>query len=181
MQEFSPIGVKQKFKIASQDAFDWGTLALAAIFAGQGQLTHSSPSFGQGAKGFGRYLGTAGADLVIGNYLTEGVFPSLLHEDPRYFRRGTAGKWRRLGYAMGQTFVTHNDHGNTTANLSELIGNAGAVAISMSYYPDHRTASDAASKFGMQLGVDMAGNVLKEFWPEISRILSRKKTAGEKR
>jgi len=53
MQEFSPIGVKQKFKIASQDAFDWGTLAVAAIFAGQGQLTHSSPSFGQGAKGFG--------------------------------------------------------------------------------------------------------------------------------
>jgi len=35
------------------------------------------------------------------------------------------------------------------------------------YYVDNRTAADAASKFGVQLGVDMAANILKEFWPDL--------------
>ena len=44
----------------------------------------------------------------------------------------------------------------------------------MAYYRDNRTARDAVSKFGMQIGVDMAANILKEFWPEIRRKFSRK-------
>jgi hypothetical protein len=174
MREFAPISAKEKFKIASQDAFDWGTLVVAGMFAAQSQASRSEPSFGQGAAGYARYLGTAGADLVIGNFLTEGVLPSVLHEDPRYFRKGSGSKWSRLGYAMGQIFVTHNDQGHTTLNLSELGGNAGAVAISMAYYPSQRHAEDAANRFGLQLGIDMGNNVLKEFWPEIRRMLSHK-------
>jgi hypothetical protein len=48
------------------------------------------------------------------------------------------------------------------------------VAISNSYYADNRNASDAVSKFGMQIGVDMAANVLKEFWPDLERKFRRK-------
>lgn len=43
-----------KFKIASEDALDRGTFALAAMFGGEGQLINSNRSFGQGAAGFGR-------------------------------------------------------------------------------------------------------------------------------
>jgi hypothetical protein len=56
---------------------------------------------------------------------------------------------------------------------SEIMGNSVAVAISNAYYPDNRTAADAVSKLGMQVGVDMAANVLKEFWPEIERRFRR--------
>ena len=101
------------------------------------------------------------------------VFPTLLHQDPRYFRRGTGSKWSRLGYAMGQIFWTHHDSGGTRFNLFRDLGNSVAVAISNAYYPDNRTAADAVSKLGMQVGVDMAANVLKEFWPEIERRFRR--------
>jgi hypothetical protein len=75
---------------------------------------------------------------------------------------------------MGQIFWTHNDSGRTQFNYSEIAGNSAAAAISTAYYPDNRTTQDAASKLGMQLGVDMAANVLKEFWPEIQRKFRRK-------
>ncbi|HEY3841437.1 MAG TPA: hypothetical protein VGL72_32925, partial [Bryobacteraceae bacterium] len=163
----------EKFKIASQDAFDRGTLALAAIFGGIGQLSNSNPSFGQGAAGYGRYFGTAYGDFVIGDYMTEGVFPSLLHQDPRYFRKACCG-WSRLGYAVGQIFWTHSDKGTGQFNYSELLGNSTATAIGMAYYPDNRTASEAGSRLASQLAVDAMSNVLKEFWPEISRKLSHK-------
>ena len=99
--------------LASKDAFDRGAVALAALFGGRGQLTNSNRSFGQGAAGFGRYFGASYGDWLIGDYMTEGVFPTLLHQDPRYFRRSTGSGWSRLGYAMGQIFWTHRDSGGT--------------------------------------------------------------------
>ncbi len=177
LQNYEPLSAKQKFAIASQDAFDRGTVVLAAAFAGESQLTNDNRAFGQGAAGYGRYFGTSYADFVIGDYMTEGLFPTILHQDPRYFRKGTGSGRARLGYAMGQIFWTHTDRGTGQFNYSEVVGNSVAVAISNAYYEDNRTAAANVSELGFQLGVDMASNVLKEFWPDISRKFSRKHPA----
>src|SRR5229473_3520506 len=115
-QNYKPLTTGEKFKLASEDAFDRGTVALAALFGGYGQLTNSNRSFGQGAAGFGKYFGASYGDFVIGDYMTEAVFPTLLHQDPRYFRHGTGSGWSRLSYAMGQVFWTHRDSGGTQFN-----------------------------------------------------------------
>ena len=107
--------------------------------------------------------------------MTEAVFPTLLHQDPRYFRRGTGSGWSRLRYAVGQILWTHHDSGTTQFNYSEIVGNVAAVAISNAYYADNRTAGDAAAKLGFQIGIDTAGNILKEFWPDLERKLHRRK------
>lgn len=174
LHPYVPVSSGEKFAIASEDAFDRGTFILAAAFAGEAQLTNANKAFGQGAAGYGRYLATAYADYVIGDFMTEGIFPTLLHQDPRYFRKGSGSGWSRLGYAMGQIILTHNDSGKTAFNYSEIIGNSTAVAISNAYYVNNRDASDAVVKLANQLGVDMASNVLKEFWPEIQKKLSHK-------
>ena len=174
LQNYEPLTTTEKFKMASEDGFDRGTVALAALFGGERQLTDTNRSFGQGASGFGRYFGTAYGDLVVGDYMTEAVFPSLLHQDPRYFRRGTGSAFSRLAYSVGQIFWTHRDSGGTQFNYSEIIGNSTAVAISNAYYPDQRRASDAVSQLGVQIGVDMCGNILKEFWPDLQRKFRRK-------
>jgi hypothetical protein len=124
--------------------------------------------------GYGRRYGAAYGDLMIGDMMTTGVYPSLLHQDPRYFRRGTGSTWSRLTYAMGQVFITHGDNRQTQFNYSEILGNSTAVAISCAYTPDNRSASDAASQLGLQLGLDMAGNVMKEFVPDLYRRFSGK-------
>lgn len=175
LQDYEPLTTREKFKVASEDAFDRGTVALAALFGGEGQLTNSNRSFGQGVAGFSKYFGASYGDFVIGDYMTEAVFPTLLHQDPRYFRRGTGTGWSRLTYAMGQVFWTHSDSGGMQFNYSEILGNSAAVAVSTAYYADNRTAADAVGKLGVQLGVDMAANVLKEFWPDLERKFSRKR------
>ena len=174
LKNYQPLTAAGKFKIASQDAFDRGTVILAAGFGGEGQLTNGNRAFGQGVAGFAKYWGTSYGDLIIGDYMTEGVFPTLLHQDPRYFRRGIGSKRARLRYAVGQIFWTHTDSGGTQFNYSEIIGNSAAVAISNAYYVDNRTVAAATSKLGMQLGVDTAANILKEFWPDLERKFGRK-------
>jgi hypothetical protein len=174
LRDYKPLTTRQKFKLATQDSFDRGSIILAALFGGLGQLTDSTPSYGQGAAGYARYFSASYGDFVIGNYMTEAIFPTILHQDPRYFRRATGRKRSRLGSAVGQIFWTHTDSGRRQFNFSEIVGNSTSVAISNAYYPDNRNASDAAMKLGIQIGVDMASNILKEFSPELNRMFSRK-------
>src|SRR3954451_24795797 len=152
--QYKPLTPGQKFKIASQDSFDRGTFVLAAVFAAEGQLSRSNPAFGNGVAAYGRYLATAYADFAIGDFMTEAIYPVLLHQDPRYFRRGTGNLSSRLRYAIGQIVWTHSDSGGKQFNYSEIMGNATAVAISNAYYSDNRDAASASIKLATQLGVD---------------------------
>jgi hypothetical protein len=175
LKDSKPLTAGQKFHIAVRDSFDPGNFVLVGALAGIAQASNSSPSYGQGFEGYGKYYGSTFGEITVGNFMTTGVYPSLFHQDPRYFRRGSGSVWSRLTYAMGQVFVTHGDNKRTQFNFSELCGNATAVAISNAWNPDNRTASDAAGKLGVQLGLDMAGNVMKEFVPD---LFSKKKHAG---
>ena len=174
-QEGTVLTRRQKLAIASKDSFDYPLVLLGGAFAGVGQLTNADPSFGQGLKGYGHRLVTNYADQALGNMFTEGFFPVMLHEDPRYFRLGTGGKWQRTEYALTRVFVTHKDAGGTRFNYSEWLGNATTVAISNAYYPDDRHFTDNTTKLLEQVGTDAISQVLKEFWPDIKgKLLHRK-------
>src|SRR5579872_3169284 len=129
---YTPITAKQKLTIASKDSFDYPLVLLSGAFAGLSQLENSSPSFGQGVKGYAHRLATNYADQAIGNMMTEGFLPALLHEDPRYRRIGSSrGSIKyRTWYAASRVFVTRTDSGGTRFNYSEWVGNSIGVAIS---------------------------------------------------
>jgi hypothetical protein len=110
LSPYVPIGTKEKFKIASEDVFDPGAVALAALAGGAAQLFNSNRPFGQEASGYGRYFGAAYANHVIGDFLTEGAYPSLFHQDPRYFRKGSGSPaGPRVRYAISRVFRTQTD------------------------------------------------------------------------
>jgi hypothetical protein len=181
LKDYHPLTTKEKFKVAAQDSFDRGTFVLAALFAADAQWTDSAPSFGTGVRASARYYPAALSDFVVGDLMTEAVYPAALRQDPRYFRRGTGNGWTRLGYAIGQIFWTHTDSGGTQFNFSEIVGNATAVAIGNAYYPDNRTVSGNVSKLSLQIGVDVAANILKEFSPDLDRVFSRRHPAESHR
>ena len=85
---FTPLSVRRKFYIGYKDSTDYPIFFVAGALAALGQMTDQHPEFGQGMEGYGKRLGGSIADQLIGNFLTESVMPSLLREDPRYFRRG---------------------------------------------------------------------------------------------
>ena len=172
---FHSITAKQKVTIAFKDSFDWPVFPTAALFATLYQIENQNPSFGQGMQGYAKRFGTAYGDQMIGNMMTEGVAPALLHQDPRYFRKGEGSKGRRIWYAATRIFVTPTDTNHLTFNSSEWGGNAVAVAISNLYYKDGRTVGDNLPKLAIQCGTDALSNVLKEFWPDVKHWLSKKK------
>lgn len=168
---YMPITPKQKLTIAAKDSFDYPLLGLAAVLAAEQQWQNSNPSFGQGWGAYGHRVAVEYADQAIGNMMTEGFFPIMLHEDPRYFRRGYGPFWSRTWYAATRVFVTKNDNGTTGFNFAEIVGNAAGTAISNAYTPDQRDVGDNIETWWTQVGIDSASQVLKEFWPDIKHKL----------
>jgi len=172
--EIEPLTPSAKMKVAFDDSFDPSAFLVAGVFAGVAMAQKQYTSFGTGAQGFGKYYGGAFADQAIGNIMSEGLFPVVLHQDPRYFVRGTGGFWKRTGYAISREVITRGDDGRNHFNTSELAGNTVAAGISNLYYPaTDRSFGNTANKWGQQIALDTFFNVAKEFWPDVRNKLFR--------
>ena len=173
-----PLSGGEKLKLAISDSFDYSSFVYVGMVAGVAQLEDSTPEFHQGAAGYARYYWHSFADNTSGNLMTEAVFPIVTHEDPRYYTKGNGGFFPRLTYSLGRLVITRKDDGGRTFNISEIAGNGVSAALSDLYYPSpERTVGKTTEKWALQIGLDGASNVLKEFWPDIAQIFSRKHDA----
>lgn len=171
----TPLTAKEKFKIGAEDAFDTYSIPLAALLAAIAQAKNDDASWGQGWLPYGKRLAAGYGDTVIGSFMTTGVFPSLLHEDPRYFRLGTGTKKARSWYALKRIMVIRNDRGGTEFNFSEFGGNAAAAGLSLTYHSKaEANFSSWAGDYGTQIAIDVVANQCKEFWPDIRHKLFKK-------
>jgi hypothetical protein len=105
-KELPPLTSKQKFPLASASAFDWGSFAFNAGLAGIAQAKNDPKDWGQGWDAYGRRYGASFADNNVGTYMTTAIFPSLLHEDPRYYQLGKRKFWPPL-LSRPQSAVCH--------------------------------------------------------------------------
>src|SRR4029077_1246005 len=69
------------------------------------------------------------------DFLTLAVFPSLLHQDPRYYYQGSGSVKSRFMHAVTSAFLARSDSGRTVPNSSYWLGDMCAGALSNLYYP----------------------------------------------
>lgn len=171
-----PLTTKQKFDVVTRGAFDPVQLPWYAFLAGIAQADNSERSFGQGAEGYGKRLGAYAADGTIENYMTGAILPALLRQDPRYFQLGNGSVFHRSVYSVSRILITRGDSGHSQFNASEVIGSALASGISTYAYHPHedRTVANTVSVWGSQVGYDTITFVVREFWPDIRRKMSKR-------
>jgi hypothetical protein len=172
-----PLTAGQKFKTVTRASFDPVEYFWYGALAGISQWENSEAPYGQGAEGYGKRYATAFADGTIENYFTAAILPSLLHQDPRFYQTSQGTFWHRAGYAISRIFVTRTDAGGEQFNFSEIFGSAMSAGISTyAYHPrDERNVANALSVWGSEVGYDTLTIVVKEFWPDIRKKLSRHK------
>jgi hypothetical protein len=172
---FGPLSIKSKFGLATDSAIDPATFGFIGFVSLLGQAENTEPSYGQGLKGYAKRYGTSYGDAIIGTYMTTSVYPSALHQDPRYFQLGKGSIAHRTLYSVSRIFWTRTDSGSHTFNYSEIVGNLTAAGISNIYHPaeDH-TVSNTLSVWGTDVMWDTVSNVAKEFWPDIRRKYFRR-------
>jgi hypothetical protein len=170
--QLPPLNFKGELWLATQDTFDYSNFIFVGALAGFAMAGKSQPTFGQGAEGYGKYYWHTFVDGGIENYMTEAVVPVLTKEDPRYYTLGKGGFFKRTGYAVTRLFITKANSGKSTFNLSEVVGAGAAAGIGNAYYPAQNNQwVKTYQRWGAQVGLDGAFNVLKEFWPDVDQAI----------
>ena len=130
-----PMGAKQKFQLALRAVTDPMAFLGAAGVAGAEQFYNVFPAYGGGIKGYSKRYGAAYANDASGRMFSSAVFPSMFHQDPRYFYRGSGTIRSRALYAISAAVIARGDNGRWQPNYSEIFGNFAAGALSNVYYP----------------------------------------------
>jgi hypothetical protein len=169
-----PLTVKQKYNIAWHQFWDMSAHFGNVLQASISQAANGLPHYGQGWGPFGeRYLAQEG-DQFTGSMLIYGVLPSVLHQDPRYFRKGRGKTWARIGYAASRVVIARMDSGRTTFNVSQVFGQLGQASISMLYYPkEDRELEGVLTGWAINQGYNIGWNQLKEFTPDLGAYMKR--------
>lgn len=164
--------VKEKFITASEDSFDYSAIFIPAALAVYSLEANATPEFGTSGVGYGRYFWHAAVDQTSENYMVEFVVPAIAHQDTRYYTLGHGGFFKRTGYALSRAVITRSDSANEVFNFSEVIGAGAAAGLSSLYYPSReRSFTNTGTEWGVDIGIDAAAFVAKEFWPDINRHL----------
>jgi hypothetical protein len=165
----APLTVKEKFRLFAKETIDPFTVLSAAAGAALSQVDNQNPKYGEGAGPYAERFGAAVADITTQNFFQDAVFASLLHEDPRYFRKGPEfGVWYRVGYALSRVVVTRTDAGKDRFNFSGILGMSAGIALSNAYYPGSSVnAGEVGYRFATSAVSSALSNLLPEFWPDI--------------
>jgi len=164
IHDAAPLNWKQKFSLAARSAFDPVVYIGVGFGAGIEQATNAYPGYAQGAAGYRKRYAATFADGRSSDFLTNALFPALLHQDPRYYYRGSGSFKSRLMHAVGSVFAARSDTGRTVPNSSYLLGDLSAAALSNLYYPK---ANRGANLVFTNAAVGLAGrvgmNLFREF------------------
>jgi len=165
-----PLTPHDKFVLSLHGGVDPFNLLVAGTNAGIEQAADIFPGYGQGAEGYGKRFGASLADQASNSLFKNFVFPVLLREDPRYFRRDQGTFGRRFGYAITRVVVTRRDSRAMSLNFSRLFGSLVSSAIANVYYPaSDRGAGSTFTRVGIAFGTDAGFNVISEFGPDFAR------------
>ncbi|WP_420236136.1 hypothetical protein ACOBR2_10855 [Telmatobacter bradus] len=167
-----PLSPNQKFIFATKNAFGLPSAIFAAAGAGVNQAQALYPEFHQGAPGYARYYWHSYTDQAVDSYAVDFLLPAALHQDPRYYRLGQGGAWKRTEYSFSRLFVTRSDSGTAEFNTSQVLGSGLAASISSLYYPQRdRTASFVNQRWASNLAGDGLLMVLQEFTPDFNSAI----------
>src|SRR5215469_18804151 len=159
-----PMLAKQKFQLSIRSIVDPVSFLSVAGVAAAEQYQNVFPAYGGGLEGYGKRYGAALANHVSGTLLGRAVYPSLFHQDPRYFYKGKGSIGSRALYAISAAVVARSDDGQWKPNYSRVLGHFSAAAISNLYYPSSDRGGSLIVFNGLAgIGGDALANLIREF------------------
>ncbi len=166
------LSAKEKLELSGWEQLQPWSFGTQILAAGWEHLLDSNPKYGTDKGGFGERLGAAAIRQDSQAFLSDGVFAAAFRQDPRYYRKGLGKFVDRILYSATRVLVTRTDAGNEAANTSQLVGYAGAAALTMAYYPDvSATWSNTAQGYGVSLAGAALGNEVHEFAPDLIHLV----------
>ena len=171
--EYTPLTASERWKLYFVSAYGPEAVFRSAAAAGIRQWEGSPKEWRGGAEAYGERFGSSYAGHIIRKTLEAGA-AAALHEDNRYFHSTETGFWKRSKHAVAQFFIARNNAGQEHFAYSRFGSALSASFISRIWQPrSTNTSGDAAVNFSATVAIDAGWNVLREFWPDITRRVGK--------
>ena len=160
-----PLTARQKFVMGWKTMTDPVAFGATGVVAAYQQSQNSFRGYGQGAAGYAKRYGAGYADGMIGTMVGGVLLPTVLHQDPRYFVKGTGSVPVRALYAVANTVICKGDNGHWQPNYSNVLGSLASAGISNLYYPstDRHGPSLTITNALIQTAGGAFGSLMQEF------------------
>jgi hypothetical protein len=170
--EWKPLTARQKFDVFLHSTYAPRTFANAAIdqAADWAKGHRLNREYETGFRGVGQAYGINLATNETDIFFQRFLFPTVLKQDPRYFRNPDLPFFRRALYAMSRVLITRTDNGGETLNSSRILSLAASRAVADLYVPGERQGmGPVGTSVSFTLLRDAGMNLLHEFWPDARR------------
>jgi hypothetical protein len=167
-----PLTPKQKWSLAWKETVDPFNIASAAMAAAFSQMGNQTPKYGEGSPAYGKRFGAALADFGTQNLFSAGLLANMLHQDPRYYRKGPGtGVLKRVAYSVSRIVIARQDSGATAFNASGVFGTMMGIAASNLYYPAASVRTSVMlNRLNTSFTGGIMGNLMSEFWPDLQGL-----------
>ena len=164
-----PLTPGDKGWLAARNFLDPFSLLAVTGEAGISVAADSHSAYGPGMPGFGRSAGVGVTEDMTGEFFGTFLIPSLVHQDPHYYRMEHAPIHRRIGHAVVEVFWTRSDNRKGMLNYANLVGFALDDATGNLYVPGRETNLGAtADRYAIDLASAPVGNFVNEFLPDVA-------------
>ncbi|HJT53710.1 MAG TPA: hypothetical protein VJ848_07645 [Candidatus Angelobacter sp.] len=172
LDQWQPLTPAQKFHTFLAHTYSPRTFLNAGIDATKDKIQSDNREYERGTMGWGQHYGIELATSETDVFFERFLIPTVLEQDPRYFRNPELPFFRRALYSMSRVVITRDDSGHSTFNASKVLGGAASQALSDLYVPGQAQGlGPIRDRVTFDLLRDAGLNLLHEFWPDMRRKL----------
>jgi hypothetical protein len=165
-----PLTWQQKGYLALHDVTDPGNLATIVGISALTTAIDPHSDYGPGLKGFGKNAGVSLLQDATFEFFGTFAIPSIVHQDPRYFRMPNEPFKKRLIYAISRTVISRGDDGKPMPNYGTLLAYPINAQLSNLYVPGIESDGPSTTKRILTgYALDPTNNLLAEFLPDVAK------------
>jgi hypothetical protein len=171
---YHPLTTQQKFKAFLDNTHSAGMAVSILSDSLISQATGAYPRVNPGWAGFGERTAISAMGAESAAFIGGFVYPTLFHQDPRYFPSHEHGIFNRMAYAVSRAVIGRSDNGFSVINTSVIASHFTEAAISNAYVP-YRNESVSGTIENALTGIAgvAEGHIVDEFWPDITEFVWR--------
>jgi hypothetical protein len=164
-----PMTWEQKGYLALHNLTDPANIGTILGISAITVASDSHSAYGPGLEGFGKSVGVSLLQDATGQFFGAFTIPSLVRQDPRYFRMPHAPFTKRLIYSISRTVISRSDAGKSMPNYATLLNYPIGAELSNFYVPGVQTdAKSTATRVLTGYALDPVNNIINEFLPDLA-------------